>query len=442
MKPHLFYATLFFLIQLVFIHQTIAELDSDKQALLDFISNVPHGPKVDWSPAKPVCTWVGINCSLDGSHVLVVRLPGVGLHGPIPTNTLGKLDSLMILSLRSNSLNGSLPSDILSLPSLRYLYLQNNNFSSDIPSSLSSQLTVLDLSFNSLTGTIPATIQNLTNLTGLNLSNNLLSGPIPNFNLTRLKHLNFSNNHLNGSIPAALKKFPVSSFEGNLQLCGPPLNQCSLIPPSTSPEPAHLPPGPTPKPEAGSKKKLSIGAIIAIVVGGSAVLFLLVLVTVFCCLKKKKRDGGVVAKAKGGRGEQPKEDFGSGVQEAEKNKLVFFEGCSYNFDLEDLLRASAEVLGKGSYGTTYKAILEEGTTVVVKRLKEVVVGKREFEQQMENVGRVSQHPNVVPLRAYYYSKDEKLLVYDYVTAGSFSTLLHGTFYLVILLLLVLCSFHW
>ncbi|KAK8619337.1 hypothetical protein V6N13_133299 [Hibiscus sabdariffa] len=127
----------------------------------------------------------------------------------------------------------------------------------------------------------------------------------------------------------------------------------------------------------------------------------------------------------GYRCEKSKEDFGSGVQEAEKNKLVFFEGCSYNFDLEDLLRSSAEVLGKGSIGTMYKAILEEGTTMVVKRLKEVAMGKREFEQQMEIVGRFGRHPNLAP-RAYYYSKDEKLLVYDYKAAGSFSSLLHGS----------------
>ncbi|KAF5744437.1 hypothetical protein HS088_TW07G00008 [Tripterygium wilfordii] len=43
---------------------------------------------------------------------------------------------------------------------------------------------------------------------------------------------------------------------------------------------------------------------------------------------------------------------------------------------------------------------------------------------MEIVGRVGQHPNVVPLRAYYYSKDEKLLVYDYIPGGSLSMLLH------------------
>ncbi|KAL6974006.1 hypothetical protein U1Q18_028188 [Sarracenia purpurea var. burkii] len=49
-------------------------------------------------------------------------------------------------------------------------------------------------------------------------------------------------------------------------------------------------------------------------------------------------------------------------------------------------RALAEVLGKGSAGTSYKAVLEEGTTVVVKRLKDVVVMKKEFKMQMEATG--------------------------------------------------------
>ena len=89
------------------------------------------------------------------------------------------------------------------------------------------------------------------------------------------------------------------------------------------------------------------------------------------------------------------------------------------------MRASAEVLGKGSYGTAYKAILEDGTSVVVKRLKDVVAGKKEFEQQMELIGRVGKHANIAPIRAYYYSKDEKLVVYEYIATGSFSALLHG-----------------
>lgn len=426
MKLQIVFVALPFLLLLSLLPQHLADLNSDKQALLNFASIVPHGRKVNWNPATPVCTWAGINCTRNGSRVLAVRLPGVGLYGPIPANTLGKLDALTILSLRSNLLNGNIPTDILSLPSLNYLYLQHNFFSGSIPSSFPSQLIFLDLSFNSFIGNIPATVNNLTNLTSLNLQNNSLNGSISYLNLPRLKKLNLSYNHLNGSIPSALQKFPPSSFEGNLMLCGPPLNSCLSISPEPSPSSTD-----STAPRGGSKKKLSTGAIVAIAIGGSAVLILLVLVIVICCLKKKDGENSSGTKGKGGRSEKPKEEFGSGVQEAEKNKLVFFEGCSYNFDLEDLLRASAEVLGKGSYGTSYKAVLEEGITVVVKRLREVAVGKREFEQQMENVGRVGPHPNVVPLRAYYYSKDERLLVYDYVASGSFSALLHGMYFPII-----------
>ncbi|KAG5032128.1 hypothetical protein JHK85_016110 [Glycine max] len=118
-----------------------------------------------------------------------------------------------------------------------------------------------------------------------------------------------------------------------------------------------------------------------------------------------------------------KEDITGGLVEAERNKLVFFEWGIYSFDLEDLLRASMEVLGKGSVGTSYKAVLEEGTTVVVKRPKDVVVTKKEFEMQMKVLGKIK-HKNVVLLRAFYFSKDEKLIVYDYMSAGSLSALLH------------------
>ncbi|KAM2245628.1 hypothetical protein ACFXTI_006544 [Malus domestica] len=72
---------------------------------------------------------------------------------------------------------------------------------------------------------------------------------------------------------------------------------------------------------------------------------------------------------------------------------------------EDMLRALAEVLGKGNVGTSYKAMLEEGTTVVVKRLKDIVITKREFEMTMEVLGKIK-HNNMVPLCAFYFSKYE------------------------------------
>ncbi|KAL7124657.1 hypothetical protein ABFS83_14G063400 [Erythranthe nasuta] len=402
-----------------------ADLSSETQALLAFSTATPHGRKLNWSPALPVCTsWIGINCSADGTTVVGLRLPGVGLTGPIPQNTLGKLTSLKVLSLRSNRLSGILPPDILSLPSLNYLFLQNNNFSGNIPAALSPQLNVLDLSFNSLTGVIPLTFRNLTQLAALILQNNSLTGAIPDLGITRLRRFNVSYNHFNGTIPTSLRRFPDSSFIGNF-LCGPPLSPCSrILPPS--PSPTSSPPHPK---NQRSTKKLPIGAIIAIAVGGALLVLLAALILFFCCIKRKKGDNEAatpkVKSSVAGRAEKPGEEFGSGVQEPEKNKLVFFEGCSYNFDLEDLLRASAEVLGKGSFGTAYKAVLEESTTVVVKRLKEVVVGKRDFEQQMDVIGRVGQHPNIVPLRAYYYSKDEKLLVYDYYPSGSLASVMHG-----------------
>ncbi|KAL3517945.1 hypothetical protein ACH5RR_020534 [Cinchona calisaya] len=415
-------------VNVILLPLALGDLKGDEQALLDFANKVPHRRRLNWTLDRPICTaWVGITCYPDGTRVFALRLPGVGFRGPIPDNILGKLDALRVLSLRSNLLSGNLPSDISSHPSLQYLFFQHNNFSGDLPTSFSSQLIVLDLSFNSFTGNIPQTFQNLTQLSGLNLQNNSLSGSIPNITLPGLKHLNLSNNHLNGSIPSSLQSFPNSSFVGNPLLCGAPLSPCFPVVHPPSPPPSFSPP--PPKRKRSSKKKLPLGAIIAIAVGGALILFLIALIFLFCCLKKKQTDGGSVLKGKssgGGRSEKPREEFGSGVQEPEKNKLVFFEGCSHNFDLEDLLRASAEVLGKGSFGTAYKAVLEESTTVVVKRLKEVIVGKKDFEQQMEIIGRVAQHPNVVPLRAYYYSKDEKLLVYDYFSNSSLSALLHGS----------------
>lgn len=422
MRIHLFLAAVASLFSLAaLLPRIVADLDSDGQALLKFSASVLHLRKLNWNSTLPICrSWTGIKCNKDGTRVVAVHLPGVGLYGSIPSNSIGKLDALRVLSLRGNHLNGNLPSDILSIPSLQSVFLQHNNFSGNIPTSLSLHLGVLNLSFNSFTGEIPLTIKNLSRLSVLNLQYNLLSGAVPDLDSSRLKNLNLSHNMLNGSIPDSLKKFPLSSFTGNSQLCGEPLTQCFEISPSSSP--------PIPEKQTSTiSKKPSIVAIIIIAVGACSLLFLLALGIAFFCLKRKISAGSSEIKEKvayGGKSEKP-EDFGSGVQDAEKNKLVFFQGCSYSFDLEDLLRASAEVLGKGSYGTAYKAVLDETTVVVVKRLREVCVGKREFEQHMETIGRIAQHPNIVPPRAYYFSKDEKLLVCDYMPTGSLSAALQS-----------------
>nr|DAD31722.1 TPA_asm: hypothetical protein HUJ06_010573 [Nelumbo nucifera] len=109
---------------------------------------------------------------------------------------------------------------------------------------------------------------------------------------------------------------------------------------------------------------------------------------------------------------------GNGTTATDRSKLVFFDRRK-QFELEDLLRASAKMLGKGSLGTVYKAILEDGCTVTVKRLKDAnPCARKEFEHYIDLIGNL-QHPNVVHLRAYYYTKEENLLVYDYLSHVSF-----------------------
>ncbi|KAL2558684.1 putative inactive receptor kinase [Forsythia ovata] len=106
-------------------------------------------------------------------------------------------------------------------------------------------------------------------------------------------------------------------------------------------------------------------------------------------------------------------------------QLVFFDVFNPAFDFDDILKSPAEFLGKGTFGSTYSVVIESGITIVVKRLKEVNIPEKMFRQHMEVIGNV-RHENVSPLRAYYFSQDEKLMLYDHYSNGSISAMLHGT----------------
>ncbi|KAK7366702.1 hypothetical protein VNO80_08699 [Phaseolus coccineus] len=352
-----------------------AEPTEDKQALLHLVEKLAPLRPLNWNATSSPCTsWTGVTCNSDHSRVIAIHLPGFGFHGTIPPNTLSRVTCLQTLSLRSNSITGPLPSDFSNLSNLSFLYLQFNNISGSLPDfSALRNLSVLDLSNNCFTGTIPLSLSHLTHLTAINLANNSLSG----------------------QIPLSLHRFPNSAFVGN---------NVSLQTISHSKSAKH---GET--------------ALFWVVVAAAPVALAAFVVFIFVCWSRKKNGDSFARKLQ--KGDMSPEKVVSRDLDA-NNKIFFFEGCSYAFDLEDLLRASAEVLGKGTFGAAYKAALEDATTVVVKRLKEVAVGKRDFEQHMEVVGNLK-HENVVQLKGYYYSKDEKLMVYDYYTQGSLSALLHG-----------------
>jgi hypothetical protein len=95
------------------------------------------------------------------------------------------------------------------------------------------------------------------------------------------------------------------------------------------------------------------------------------------------------------------------------------------FGLPDLMKAAAEVLGNGGLGSAYKAVMTNGLSVVVKRMREMnKLGRDGFDVEMRRFGRIK-HKNILAPLAYHYRKEEKLLVSEYVPKGSLLYVLHG-----------------
>ena len=132
------------------------------------------------------------------------------------------------------------------------------------------------------------------------------------------------------------------------------------------------------------------------------------------------------AAAGGGGEERSSRAGGSTARKVEQGRLTFVrDDRGRFFELQDLLKATAEVLGTANLGVCYRATLTSGHSVVVKRFKEMNrVGREDFEEHMRRLGRLS-HPNLLPLVAYYYRKEEKLLIHDFVPNRSLANLLHG-----------------
>lgn len=385
---------------------------------------------LNWTGGEPCnANWIGVLCD-DGGNVRELVLEGLHLAGPI--TVLANLSQLRLLSLKDNAFNGSLP-DMKQWRSLRHLYLHNNKLSGPIPESIGALTRLLRFtaSSNQLTGPIPLAITKLTHLATLRLENNQLSGLIPPIQLVNLSDFNISHNQFAGSIPASLDKFGASAFQGNPMLCGRPLFPtmvCNGTNPTTVPSTQSTDPG-VGSIEKIKKPGLRTGAIIAIVLGDAAVFLLISILSATYYWRKypHRHAHEKTPKKMEETGDLVMTQYAptsKASESGERCKLVFFEHSS-QFELGDLLRASAEMLGKGSFGTAYKAVLENGRIVAVKRMKEVNAStKKDFEQKMETIGKLW-HPNVLPLRAYYFAKEEKLLVYDYEPNGSLHSLLHG-----------------
>lgn len=345
------------------------------------------------------------------------------LSGPI-LDTWGNNTSpnLRVLSLDHNSLSGPFPFSVCKLTQLQDFSFSHNKISGTLPSELSklSKLRTLDISSNSVSGQIPATLGSISSLTHLDLSQNKLTGEIP-VSISDLKSLSFFNvsyNSLSGPVPSLLsQRFNSSSFVGNLQLCG---YSVSTLCPTLNP--------PLPSPRKSSHRNLSTKDIILIASGALLIVLLILVFVLLCCLLRKKPDGSKPKGGEAGPGAAAAKTEKGGEAEAggeTGGKLVHFDG-PMAFTADDLLCATAEIMGKSTYGTVYKATLEDGSQVAVKRLREKITkSQKEFENEINILGRI-RHPNLLALRAYYLGpKGEKLVVFDYMSRGSLATFLHG-----------------
>ncbi|KAI3433202.1 Protein kinase domain-containing protein [Psidium guajava] len=374
-------------------------------------------------------------------------LYGNSLSGSLP-NDIGKLGYLQALDLSQNMFNGSIPTSIVQCKRLKTLDLSQNNLTGSLPNGFGVNLVALeklDLSFNRLTGSIPSDMGNLSKLQGtVDLSHNLFGGSIPASlgNLPEKVYIDLTYNNLSGPIPqnGALMNRGPTAFIGNPGLCGPPLkNPCSPdITGATSPSshpylPSNYPPQSDDR-SRGKARGLSKSAIIAIVVGDVVGICVLGLLFSCCysriCVRNRTKDGNVYGFEKARKGKKEclcfrKDESETLSENVEQYDLVPLDS-QVAFDLDELLKASAFVLGKSGIGIVYKVVLEDGLTLAVRRLGEGGSQRfKEFQTEVEAIGKL-RHPNIVTLRAYYWSVDEKLLIYDYISNGSLASALHGT----------------
>ncbi|XP_076908295.1 putative inactive receptor kinase At2g26730 [Bidens hawaiensis] len=395
------------------------------EALVDFMDKLVPGtmqkPNWGWNISSDPCknSWYGVTCDTSNTTVKNIALEQLNLSGTVDFESVCEETSLLLLSLKNNNLSGSLPQEVSNCKGIRLLYLNGNRFSGNLPDSF-SQLTSLvriDVSNNELNGSLLDMSRN-TGLLSFLAQNNNFAGELPKFNYGLLEDFDVSNNDLTGQIPDDTGRFGARSFAGNPRLCGKVLpNACPL--------------------EKKKKNKLHD----YIIISGFSVLGLIVFVLVGLLILKKKgnledtnigkrrvesgKDSGVSSESKGG---QTRSEFS--ITSAENGgvsaSLVVLSSpveAVNGLRFEDLLRAPAELIGRGKHGSIYKVLPDGGIPLVVKRIKDWEISRVEFKKRMQRVDEVK-HPKVLPVVAYYCSKQEKLLVYEFQQNGSLSKLLH------------------
>ncbi|KAL8494475.1 hypothetical protein ACS0TY_025325 [Phlomoides rotata] len=330
------------------------------------------------------------------------------LNGEIP-QAIGQLTRLQILGLSANKFTGNIPEVLGNCKGLLSLNLSNNLLSGNIPSQvgeLKSLQILLDLSNNLLSGTIPSSLGRLTSLEDLNLSHNNLSGQIPEAlsGMISLSIFDFSYNKLSGEIPTGdrFRNASANAFIGNPGLCGAAEG---LLPCNG---------GSSPSKSQNKGTKILIGVLVPVV-------SLVILATVIAgCLILR------------GRARNSDEEAMSRKKYENSESLIWEREGKLTFG--DLVQATEGFdekycIGRGGFGSVYRADLESGQIVAVKKLNMSdssdipMTNLKSFENEIRTLTEV-RHRNIIKLFGYCSKQGSMYLVYEYVDKGSLGRVMH------------------
>jgi Leucine-rich repeat (LRR) protein len=195
-------------------HATIPDTE---RVVLQALFNSTNGNawinKTNWNGALGTeCTWFGVSCNADQSHVNRIFLNANALSGALPP-TLNQLSALLLFNVNDNQLTGSIPS-LSGLAALRGFEARTNQLSGSIPSLAGlSSLTLFNVRQNQLTGSIPP-LAGLSTLGNLDVSQNQLIGSIPSLTgLSALSFFSVHSNQLSGSLPSLTGLSILNAFQ-------------------------------------------------------------------------------------------------------------------------------------------------------------------------------------------------------------------------------------
>ncbi|XP_021637628.2 probably inactive leucine-rich repeat receptor-like protein kinase At5g48380 [Hevea brasiliensis] len=359
----------------------IACLKNIKASLEDPFSYLKSSWDFNNNTEGYICRFTGVDCwHPDENKVLNLRLSDMGLKGRFPVG-IQNCTSITGVDLSSNNLAGPIPDNISAIiPFVTSLDLSSNNFSGGIPKALAncSYLNILKLDHNRLSGQIPPELGLLARIKTFSVANNLLTGPVPSF--------------LNAS-------FSGEDYANNPGLCGGVLDACP-----------------------GSSKSPHTGVIAGAAIGGVTVAALIVGIGMFFYYRK-------MSKIKKKKDDDPEGNkWAKSLKGIKGIKVSMFEKSISKMKLSDLMKATNSfnkdnIIGSGRTGTMYKAVLEDGTSLMVKRLQDSQRSEKEFVSEMSTLGSVK-HPNLVPLLGFCMANKERLLVYKYMPNGTLHDNLH------------------